>query len=115
MHAAWFMLGLLELFEGHVNEAIVAWKALDALEPNDALRLCAHGLFLLVYDEIDQAAERLRLALQCNTLNPALNEYMSATLKSIEERDTRPDVASANPATHRHLLLAGYASSTARH
>ncbi|WP_277183816.1 hypothetical protein, partial [Caballeronia sp. BR00000012568055] len=110
-YPGWFMLGFLELMNGRVEDARTAWAVLDALPPEDSLRLCADGLLLLAHDEFKRAARQLELALAKNTLHPPLNAYIRSVLKAVHERGS--DATPLSP--EHHLLLAGYVSSMTRH
>jgi hypothetical protein len=113
LYPGWFMLGFLELMCARVEDAKVAWRALDSLRSDDPLRRCADGLILLVHDEFDRAADLLERALESNTLYSPLNGYIRTILQALKKlADT-----SVRPAesAEQHLLLTGYLSSMTRH
>jgi Flp pilus assembly protein TadD len=114
LHAAWFMLGCADLFEGNVDGAASAWHVLDDLPSHDPLSLCAQGLTSLVHDDFDDAAIQLGQALETNTLYPALDSYIATVLAAIHEHVAKRAEPSDGANSDQHLLLSGYLSGMTR-
>jgi hypothetical protein len=116
LYPGWFMLGFLELMCARVEDAKIAWRALDPLRSDDPLRRCADGLILLVHDEFDRAADLLERALESDTLYSPLNGYIRTILHALKKHaDTSVRPADSANSAEQHLLLSGYLSSMTRH
>lgn len=82
-----FMLGFLELVNGHPERADSAWTALDALPADDTLRIFRSGLSSLVQNRFDDALLQLRHGTATNERYPLINYYVRAVI-DVTDRDT---------------------------
>ncbi|MCI0151968.1 hypothetical protein KNO81_39730 [Paraburkholderia sediminicola] len=87
------MLGLLDLMNAHVAEAIATWSPLDRLAEDDPLRVLKSGLVSLSLDRFDVALEQLNRGLALNRQYPLVNGYVRAVIEQIAPR---PDSAAAS-------------------
>ena len=109
---AHFMLGLVDLLDGHVQNAAVRWEALDAEHSeHEELQLFKTGLLALCDDRFDMALDWLKQGIAVNERYPGINAYMEGIVAHIGafRRDATGDTEDG------HLLLAGYLASRTRH
>ncbi|HEF5875103.1 TPA: hypothetical protein SAY52_005795 [Burkholderia cenocepacia] len=109
---AHFMLGLVDLLDGHVQDATAHWEPLDdAHSGRDALQLFKTGLLALCDDRFDVALDWLKQGIAVNERYPGINAYMESIVEQIDA--FKPDTIGS--AKDGHLLLAGYLTSRTRH
>ncbi|WP_175735263.1 tetratricopeptide repeat protein [Burkholderia ambifaria] len=86
-----FMLGFLELVNGHVERAELAWVALDALPVDDTLRIFKFGLISLTRDRFAEALQRLQQGVASNTQYPLINRYIHSVIEQVRGAMDRHD------------------------
>ncbi|MBN3817445.1 hypothetical protein G3N57_12870 [Paraburkholderia sp. Se-20369] len=107
-----FMLGLVDLLDGHVQNAAACWEPLDEKQSGrDALWLFKTGLLALCDDRFDAALDWLKQGIAVNERYPGINGYMESIAAQIDalKRDA------IGNGKDGHLLLAGYLASRTRH
>lgn len=102
-----FMLGFLELVNGHPESADSAWTALDALPADDTLRIFRSGLSSLVENRFDDALLQLRHGIAMNERYPLINHYVRTVIAAID-RDSAPRDGSARAAVDPSILAGRY-------
>jgi tetratricopeptide (TPR) repeat protein len=106
-----FQLGLLLLCNARVQEALDAWKPLEALDAANPYRHFASGLASLARDEFDACTKSLLRGIELNRSNPALNTDMQRVLDEIKAKTgpgAPPPAAGADQAQPGQLLLSAY-------
>lgn len=93
-----FMLGFLDLTHGHVVRAADTWEALDALPPDDTLRVLKNGLLCLVDNQFDAAIVQLRAGIASNDTYPLINHYVAEVLQQLESMAHPPESDGAGTA-----------------
>ncbi len=111
---AYFMLGFLDLTNNRVAEAQAVWAALDSLPEDDPLYIFKSGLLRLANDEFQSALTALTRGLALNRQYPAVNSYIQAVIKQINETLHKNDADQIN-AENQQTLLSGYLSNKTRH
>ncbi|OXI87192.1 hypothetical protein CFB40_16080 [Burkholderia sp. AU31652] len=109
---AHFMLGFVDLLDGHVQNATVRWEALDSEQSeHEELQLFKTGLLALCDDRFDMALDWLKQGIAVNERYPGINAYIASIVAHIDafKRDATGD------AEDGHLLLAGYLAFRTRH
>ncbi|MFP3500985.1 hypothetical protein [Burkholderia sp. SIMBA_062] len=107
-----FMLGLVDLLDGHVQNAAACWAPFDEKPSGrDALWLFKTGMLALCDDRFDEALDWLRQGIAANERYPGINGYMEGIVGQIDalKRDTIGNEKDG------HLLLAEYMVSRTRH
>lgn len=82
-----FQLGLLRMTLGKVDEAKLAWSALDTLADDNPLRLFKNGLELLAAEQYQEARALLEQGIALNSFSPELNRDMQNVLSAIPAAD----------------------------
>ena len=120
---AHFQLGLLHVAKADFEQAREAWRPLDQLGEDDALRLFKEGMVKFLNESYAEAIPLLERGIALDEVGEALNENMQRVLEqaraAIAGQDskevTRPSEPPARPrpeqrtgAESQHVLLAGY-------
>lgn len=119
LHTAHFQIGLLHMTSGRIEEARRAWRPLDHLPEDDALRHFRAALEHLAADEFDAFSQCVQAGVQVNRTNPALSEDMRRLAQHVEsQRAAATPVQSVSGATaadtvptttsEHHVLLNAY-------
>ncbi|WP_321945814.1 hypothetical protein [Paraburkholderia sp. J10-1] len=114
LHVARFMLGLIDLESGKVDDAKQVWEGLANLDEDNVLRMFANGLFELVADDFEGAATTLRAARAINHDFPAINRYVDDVIERITSVLNAKAAQTADNVV-QHYLLGGYIASSTRH
>ncbi|RQR52926.1 hypothetical protein DIE19_27430 [Burkholderia sp. Bp9126] len=107
-----FMLGLVDLLDGHVQDAAACWEPLDEEQSGrGALWLFKTGMLALCDDRFDAALDWLKQGIAVNERYPGINAYMEGIVAQIGalKRDAIGNRKDG------HLLLAEYTMSRTRH
>ena len=105
LYAAHFQLGLMHMIVGELDDARDAWAALDALGPEESLRLFKQGLEKLMDDDVENAIATLERGIEASD-DDGLNDDMRGIIRKAEE--TLAAGAQAKEAEGQHVLLAPY-------
>lgn len=109
-----FQLGLLEMSSGDAAAALETLQPLEALPPDNPLRLFARGLNHLVADDFVQTVQCLKEGIALNTEIPAINHDMQLIVDQALEA-MKGQGADAAPVSAAHLLLQQYAGKGPKH
>ncbi|WP_083654815.1 tetratricopeptide repeat protein [Burkholderia sp. SRS-W-2-2016] len=115
-NVARFMLGLLELMNGLVEQAAQTWLPIDRLPDDNALPVLKDGFLSLAADRFDDALEKLNRGMQLNREHPLINVYVRNVVEKIVDRSaSSAPSADSDAQQHAHLLLSGYQNNQTRH
>lgn len=99
LHVAAFQLGLLQMTQARMPDALTTWAQLDSLADGHALRLFRDGLAALAADQFEEARRLLESGMAANDFSADLNHDMgnllqripSAQVQSSENGAAQPD------------------------
>lgn len=98
LHTACFQLGLLQMTQARMDQAIETWSALNALPEGHALRSFRDGLTALAADCFDEARQHLLSGMAVNDFSPELNHDMENLLARLPD-GVATEAAAEQPAT----------------
>lgn len=90
LHVATFQLGLLQMTQARMDDAVATWTGLDSLAEGHALRWFRDGLVALAADRFDEAKRYLATGLTLNDFSPDLNRDMENLLARIPDAAVVP-------------------------
>ncbi|MBI2308396.1 MAG: hypothetical protein HYU78_13920 [Rhodocyclales bacterium] len=99
LHTACFQLGLLQMTQARMDQAVETWRGLDALADGHALRYFRDGLVALAADRFDDARQRLQAGMAANDFSPELNKDMENLLARLPDAAATENAESEAPAT----------------
>lgn len=90
LHVAAFQLGLLQMTQARMPDALATWAQLDSLTDGHALRLFRDGLSALAADQFEDARRLLESGLEANDFSADLNRDMENLLQRIPSSNAQP-------------------------